>query len=179
MRIPSDPISRHVASISPALGSISASGVTVLLGVDVGERRIGVAVGDASSGRVRALATIRRSDPERDAATLARLADEHGAAEIVVGLPLSLDGSEGPQAAATRRWADEVEPLLGIPLCWRDERRTSVDAEAHLGGLGRGRSGGPPSPAARNAYRARVDREAAAAILRAELDARASVGADR
>ncbi len=149
--------------------------MTALLGLDVGERRIGVAVGDPASGRVRALATIRRGDPEHDAATLRRIAEEHGAAELVVGLPLSLDGSEGPQAAATRRWADEVGPFLRLPVSWRDERGTSVDAEARLGRMGRGRSGGPPSPAARNAYRARIDREAAIAILQAELDARAAV----
>ncbi len=153
--------------------------MTALLGLDVGERRIGVAVGDPASGRVRALATIRRSDPEHDAATLRRMSEEQGAAELVVGLPLRLDGSEGPQAAATRRWAGEVEPFLGLPVSWRDERRTSVDAEARLGSVGRGRSGGPPSPAARNAYRARVDREAAVAILQAELDARAAVQVER
>jgi len=152
--------------------------VTTLVGLDIGERRIGVAVGESSSGRVRALTTIRRRDPERDAATLRRIAEEHGASELVVGLPLSLDGSEGPQAAATRRWADDVEPFLGLPVSWRDERLSSVNAEARLGSVGHGRSGGPPSPAARNAYRARVDREAAAAILQAELVARAAVGAD-
>jgi putative Holliday junction resolvase len=148
--------------------------MTTLLGVDVGQRRIGVAVGDPVSGRVRALSTIRRSDPEHDAATLRRLADEQNATELVVGLPLSLDGSEGPQVVATRRWADEVEPFLRLPVSWRDERHTSVNAEARIGGVGRGRSGGPPSPAARSAYRARVDREAAVAILQAELDARAA-----
>ena len=79
--------------------------MTTLLGLDVGERRIGVAVGESSSGRVRAFATIRRTDPERDAATLRHIAEEQGASELVVGLPLSLDGSEGPQAA--------VDPSLG------------------------------------------------------------------
>jgi putative Holliday junction resolvase len=153
--------------------------MTTLLGLDVGERRIGVAVGDPASGRVRTLATIRRSDPERDAATLRRLAEEQDATELVIGLPLSLDGSEGPQAAATRRWADDVEPFLRMPVSWRDERRTSVDAEARIGTVGRGRSGGPPSPAARNAYRARIDREAALVILQAELDARAAVQVER
>jgi putative Holliday junction resolvase len=151
--------------------------MTTLLGLDVGERRIGVAVADPQSGRVRALATIRRSDPERDAATLRRLAQEHRAAELVVGLPLSLDGSEGPQATATRSWAEAVAPFLPLPVSWRDERRTSVNAEARLGSVGRGRSGGPPSAAAMNAYRARVDREAAVAILQSELDARAAMKA--
>jgi putative Holliday junction resolvase len=153
--------------------------MSTLLGLDVGERRIGVAVGDPASGRVRALTTIRRSDPEHDAATLRRLADEQDADELVVGLPLSLDGSEGPQAAATRRWAEDVEPYLRMPVSWRDERRTSVDAEARIGNVGRGRSGGPPSAVARNAYRARVDREAALSILQAELDARAAVQTER
>jgi putative Holliday junction resolvase len=153
--------------------------VTTLMGLDVGERRIGVSVGDAETGRVCGLATIRRSAPERDGATLQRLIEERGATELVVGLPLNLDGTEGPQAAATRRWAAQIQPFLELPVSWRDERHTSVNAEVRLGRVGRGRSGGPPSPAARNAYRARIDREAAVAILLAEIDARAAVRADQ
>jgi putative Holliday junction resolvase len=151
----------------------------MLVGLDVGERRIGVAIGDSASGSVRGLATIRRRDPERDAMTLRRVISENAATELVIGLPLSLDGTEGTQAAATRRWADQVEPLLRLPVSWRDERGTSAAAEARLGRIARGRSGGPPSAAARNAWRARVDREAAIAILTAELDARAASGVDR
>ena len=106
---------------------------------------------------------------------LRRLADEHGASGLVVGLPLNADGSEGPQAALTRDWATAIEPDLGLPVTFRDERWTSIAAEAALGRPRRGRSGGPPSPAARNRRRADIDREAARRIVQAELDARAGV----
>jgi putative Holliday junction resolvase len=147
-----------------------------LLGIDLGERRIGLATADALSGAVRPLATIARRDTERDAATLGRICAEQRIDELVIGLPLNMDGSEGPQAAATRAWAAEIEAALGIPVAWRDERLSSVDAEARIGRAPRGRAGGAPSNAARNARRARIDREAAAAILQAELDARANAG---
>jgi putative Holliday junction resolvase len=138
----------------------------------VGARRIGVAVGDERTGVARPLATIARGSATHDANRLATLAREHGATELVVGLPLNVDGTEGSQALDIRAWADSVRTELQLEIAWRDERFTSLDAEASLGGMRRGRSGGPPSPHARRAYRARVDRQAAALILQAELDAR-------
>jgi len=150
--------------------------LSTLLGLDVGERRIGVAVGESRTGLVRPLTTLRRAHPRHDADSLRVLARDHGVDELVVGLPLEADGSEGPQALATRVWAAGVEPLLGLAVAWRDERYSSQDAEARLGSPRRGRSGGAPSPAALRAYRARVDREAAALILAAELAARSALG---
>ena len=144
------------------------------LAIDVGERRIGIALGDATTGSVKALTTIRRADPPRDAATIATLAREQGATELVLGLPLNADGSEGEQSRKTRQWAADIAPDVALPINWRDERLTSERAESMAGRPGRGRAGGPPSPAARNAYRARIDRLAAAAIAQAELDARQS-----
>jgi len=146
--------------------------VTRLLGIDLGERRIGLAIADTDTGVVRPLSTIRRADPERDATTLGRVASEQRVDELVVGLPLNMDSSEGTQAAATREWAALIAVALRLPLAWRDERLTSESAECRVGAARRGRSGGPPSSASRNAQRARVDREAAAAIAQAELDAR-------
>jgi putative Holliday junction resolvase len=143
-----------------------------LLGVDVGNRRIGVAVADPASGAVRALTTINRSDAVADATTLRRLATEQSATELIVGLPLRADGSEGEQAQLTREWSAGIEPLLGLPISWRDERHTSQNAEARLGRVRRSHTGAAPTTRSLRAYRARVDREAAAAILQAELDAR-------
>ncbi len=143
-----------------------------LLGIDLGTRRIGVALGDLTTGHARPLVTLSRRDVASDAASIGRLAREHDVAELVVGLPLSLDGSEGPQAASTRSWVDAVAPLTGLRVTWQDERHTSEDAEQRLGGPGRGRAGGPPSAAVLRAYRARVDREAAAVIAQAALDSR-------
>ena len=146
--------------------------MSVLLAVDVGARRIGVAVGDERTGVARPLTTFPRGSAIHDATRLATLAREQGATELVVGLPLNADGTEGSQALETRAWADSVRVELDLEIAWRDERFTSLEAEARLGGMRRGRSGGPPSRDARRAYRARVDRQAAALILQAELDAR-------
>lgn len=148
--------------------------MTRLLAIDLGERRIGLAVADTDSGSVRPLATLRRADDERNARALAHMAQEQRIDELVVGLPLNMDGSEGAQAAVTRAWAAVIAELCGLPVAWRDERMTSVKAEFETGPPARGKGGGPPSAAARDAHRARIDRLAAAAIAQAELDARAA-----
>ena len=150
-----------------------------LLGIDLGDRRIGIAVADPDSRIVLPQATLRRSRRvQDDAVVLARFAAEQRIAALVVGLPLDMDGSEGPQATRTREWAAAIADATSLPLRFRDERLTSVRAEARLGSAGRGSSGGPPSAARRDAYRARVDREAAALILQDELDAGRGAGSE-
>ncbi|MGD8487149.1 MAG: Holliday junction resolvase RuvX [Chloroflexota bacterium] len=146
--------------------------MTVLLGIDLGDRRIGIATGDTTTGMVRPLLTLRRGTPRQDAQAIERIRAERRADALVVGLPLNVDGSEGAQAERTRAWLAAVAPLLTVPLTLRDERRTSAEAELRMGRAPRGRSGGPPSARARQAWRARIDREAAAAIVQRELDAR-------
>jgi putative Holliday junction resolvase len=150
--------------------------VTRLLGIDLGRRRIGVATADTASGQVRPLATLQRSSAEHDRASIARLVAEQHIDELVVGLPLLLDGRLGAQAEETRAWAEATLVPLGLPVAWRDERLTSVRAGQRLGALSRGAAGGPPSALARRAHRARLDREAAALIAQSELDERARSG---
>lgn len=145
-----------------------------ILGLDLGARRIGVAVAD-SGGIAMPLTTLRRAGTVADdAAAIARLLSEQGASEIIVGLPLEAAGQEGPQARITRSWGEAVQVVIEAPLRYRDERLSSHLAEGRLGPMKRGRSGGPPSRTQRDAWRARVDREAAAIILQDELDARAA-----
>ena len=148
--------------------------MTRILGADLGERRIGLAVADRDGGRAVALVTLRRLTPEGEAAAIARIAAEQGADELVVGLPLHASGEAGTQADITRAWVAALEPVVGLTITLRDERFTSHLAEQRLGPMKRGRSGGPPSKTQRDAYRGRVDREAAAIILQDELDARAA-----
>lgn len=153
--------------------------MTRLLGVDLGGRRIGLAVGDPSVGIARPLATIKRGrQVEADAERLRHVIAEQDVTELVVGLPLDMSGGEGEQARSTRTWADEIAALLDIPVALRDERLSSEVAERRLGPAPRGRSGGPPGPTRRATHRARIDREAAAVILQDELDARAAAGLD-
>jgi putative Holliday junction resolvase len=148
-----------------------------ILGADLGERRIGLAVADRDGGRAMALITLRRSTPAQEAAAIARIAMEQEADELVVGLPLHASGATGTQAEITRDWVAALEPLVGLTITLRDERLSSHLAEERLGPMKRGRSGGPPSKTQRDAYRGRVDREAAAIILQDELDARAATQA--
>lgn len=146
-----------------------------ILGIDLGQRRIGLAIADADGLAARSLATINRAPslaPADDAATLARFVAEQGVTELVVGLPLEAGGAPGPMAEAATAWARAVGIELGLPVTLRDERLSSHLAESRLGPMPRGRSGGPPSRTQRDRYRERVDREAAAIILQDELDAR-------
>jgi putative Holliday junction resolvase len=102
-----------------------------ILGIDVGSRRVGVAVADVDGLAARPLSTIalRGRDPEadRDAAfgAIERLVREQGAVEVVVGLPLEANGDHGPMADGARAWAASLEARLGLPVSLRDERLSS------------------------------------------------------
>jgi putative holliday junction resolvase len=146
-----------------------------ILGIDLGERRIGLAIAESDGLSARPLATISRArslDPADDAVALARVVREQRVGELVVGLPLEARGTAGTMAAAATTWATAIGERLGLPVTLRDERLSSHVAESRLGPMPRGRSGGPPSRTQRDRYRERVDREAAAIILQDELDAR-------
>lgn len=147
--------------------------VARVLGVDLGSRRIGLAIADAGIGIARPLATVGRGGAVADdAEAIGRVCREQGVVELVVGLPVEARGSEGEMAQLARTWATAIGEQLGLPVTLRDERLSSYEAERRLGRMPRGRSGGPPSRTQRNAFRARIDREAAAIILQDELDAR-------
>jgi putative Holliday junction resolvase len=149
--------------------------VSATLGIDLGERRIGIAIAEDSEAGALALTTIRRGrDVPSDVRALRALIDEREVERLVIGLPIDAAGHEGPQAQRTREWADGVRAALGdtVAVELQDERLTSHVAESRLGPMPRGRSGGPPTRQQRDAYRARVDREAAAIILQDFLDSR-------
>jgi putative Holliday junction resolvase len=135
------------------------------LGIDLGERRIGLAVLEEPAAP-RGLPTLmRRATTAADSERLRTIAVEGRVTDLVVGLPLHSDGHLSPQATATLRWATEVGASLQLPVIFVDERYSSQRAEASLGRASRGRSGGAPGPARRAARRAAVDREAARLIL--------------
>lgn len=149
--------------------------MTAVLGIDLGEHRIGVAIADGSDVGARPLLTLPRGRSiDADVRALTSLIDTHEIDELVVGLPLEAAGHEGPQAEATRAWIAALRDRLGgrVFITLRDERLTSHLAETRLGPMPRGRSGGPPTRRQRDDYRGRVDREAAAIILQDELDSR-------
>lgn len=133
------------------------------VGLDLGTRRIGVAVSD-DEGRVATPHQVvaRSGDPTSDRARIARIVAEVGAGIVVVGLPLSLDGSLGPAARAALDEASALEEILDVPVTTHDERLTTVTAERQLLGLG--------LDARRR--RRRIDEAAAAVMLQAWLDGR-------
>jgi putative holliday junction resolvase len=147
--------------------------VSRILGVDLGSKRVGLAVAEVGIGIARPLSTVNRGATlDEDVVILERVCHEQGVTELVVGLPIEAKGDEGTMAEAARRWATAVAERLSLPVTMRDERLSSFEAERRLGRMPRGRSGGAPSRTQRNAYRARIDREAASVILQDELDAR-------
>jgi putative Holliday junction resolvase len=148
-----------------------------LLGIDLGDRRIGLAIGEPDSGHVRPLSTIRRTaTPAGDAHAVRRAIEGIRVTEIICGLPLEANGSEGSQARATRAWSEAFAPAIGLPLALRDERLTTHVAESRAPKPRRGRSGGPPTRAQREGRRALIDRLSAAVILEDELAARRAEG---
>jgi putative Holliday junction resolvase len=99
------------------------------LGLDVGERRVGIAISDPTGTVVRPLRTLIRSSRAEDFAVITALVAEHNVELVVVGQPLSLDGSEGPQARRISRYAQRLADQLTVPIVFWDERYTTVAAE--------------------------------------------------
>ncbi len=138
-----------------------------ILGIDVGERRIGVAVSDPDGRLAVPLRIIERRDDESALDELTALAREEGASELVVGHPLSLDGTAGPQARLVEAFAEELAQAAELPVKLWDERLTSVRAER-------------PRPTRRQRARGPRQRKvpkddlAAAVLLQAFLDRRRS-----
>lgn len=132
-----------------------------IIGLDPGERRIGVAVSDPT-GTI--ASPVRYIDTKTDDVDqiLVELCETTGAGTIVVGLPISLDGSEGPSAHRTREFADHVREVTGLNVVLQDERFTSHTAEAAL------ISGGVK----RRARKEKRDQVAAAVMLQSYLDRR-------
>lgn len=135
------------------------------LGVDPGTKRIGIAVSDRSGTIASPLTVLQRSrSKQHDLHELARIAREEEAEVIVVGLPLNMDGSEGPAARAAIAEARRLATLVDVPVELHDERLTTVTADRDMVAAGL------------NAIERRqvVDKIAAAIMLQSWLDARAN-----
>lgn len=131
------------------------------LGVDLGSRRIGVAVSDADGAVASPIEVVIRSGSRHeDHRRLARLAAEWEAGVIVVGLPLSLDGTTGPAAVAVLEEIEQLRAETGLQVESIDERFTTVEAARQL------REAGLDARASRSV----VDKVAAAVLLQAWLD---------
>jgi len=103
-----------------------------ILGLDVGERRVGIAISDSTGTVVRPLQTLVRGSREEDFAVVASLVAEHDVGLVVVGQPLSLNGTEGPQARRVARYMEALATRLPVPVVPWDERFTTVAAHEIL-----------------------------------------------
>jgi putative Holliday junction resolvase len=101
------------------------------LALDVGERRIGVALSDETATLASGLDTVERGGG-REVQAVADLVKLHGAAEVVVGLPLNMDGTAGPQAEKVRTFVAALKRRITVPVVERDERLTTVEAHEIL-----------------------------------------------
>jgi putative Holliday junction resolvase len=131
------------------------------LGIDLGSKRIGVAIGNSDGTLATPFEVVQRSgDRRRDHAAIKALADEAEAGQLVVGLPLKMDGTKGPAALAALEEVEELVTDTGLPVATWDERLTTVTADRDL--MAQGLKAG--------ARRRVVDKVAATVMLQAWLD---------
>ncbi len=109
---------------------------TRLLGVDIGEVRIGIALSDPTGTICTPLTTLNAEGAPGDQERVVELATEHEAEGIVVGLPINMDGSHGPAARKAQAFCRMLRSLTELPVITHDERLTSHEAEARLRAAG-------------------------------------------
>jgi putative Holliday junction resolvase len=136
-----------------------------LLGIDLGTKTIGLALSDVERRIATPLETLKRTKFTPDADAIRRVVDRFGVGGLVVGLPLNMDGTEGPRSQATRAFVRNLKPLVEIPVAFWDERLSTMAVTRTL----------IEADASRDRRGALVDKMAAAYILQGALD-RASPG---
>ena len=134
-----------------------------ILALDVGRKRIGLAITDPLGFTVQPLFTLHRSTPRADVKSIGRVLRKHSVAEIVVGNPLHMSGESSPQAVRTQAFAAELHTAFGLPVHLSDERLTTSEAHRHLHAMGK----------PRQEHQGLVDQVAAVLILEGFLATRA------
>ncbi|MDP2273034.1 MAG: Holliday junction resolvase RuvX [Archangium sp.] len=130
------------------------------LGLDLGTKTIGLAVSDELGITAQGLTTLERRGPRKDLEALAERVTEFTIDRFVIGLPLNMDGSEGPRAEFTRKFGTGLEEATKLPVIYWDERLTSVAAHRALSEIG----------ASRKKRKEVIDQVAAVLILQGWLD---------
>ncbi len=131
-----------------------------LLGLDVGSKTVGMALSDVTRSIATPFDTIRRTKFTADAKTIGEVIESNQVGALVIGLPLNLDGSEGPRAQSTRAFARNLAAYIGVPMMFWDERLSTAAVERHL----------IEADASRKRRAEVIDRMAAAYILQGALD---------
>jgi len=137
-----------------------------IAGLDLGDKTIGVALSDLRRQVATPVEVIRREKFTLDAARLLALLGARGAAGIVLGLPLNMDGTVGPRVQATQAFARNLEKLTPLPICYWDERLSTVAAERAL----------LEADTSRKRRKEVIDQVAAGYILQGALDRMAHMG---
>ncbi len=143
-------------------------GVSRVLALDVGDRRIGLALSDELGYTAQPLFTLHRAGLRKDLKELARTLRRHGVTEIVVGNPLYMSGDLSPQAEKAQAFAEAVRTEFGLPVHLWDERLTTTQAHRHLDDAGHSRAPNAQGVGRKNI----IDQVAAVLILQAFLEAR-------
>ena len=157
----------RLTSTSTPPGHASGTEAGRILALDLGAKRIGVAVSDPLGIIAQGLPTLAATGRKAVMVALAQIVEEQGVVRVVVGLPLRLSGEEGPEALAARTFAAELSGRLHLPVELWDERLTTVQAERTL----------LAGNTRRDRRRQERDRLAAILILQSWLDAHAFSGA--
>jgi len=131
-----------------------------IAGLDLGDKTIGIALSDLRRSVASPIETLRREKFTLDAARLLALLRARGAGAIILGLPLNMDGSEGPRVQSTRAFARNLQPLCDWPIAFWDERLSTVAAERAM----------LEADLSRKQRAERVDNVAASYILQGALD---------
>jgi putative Holliday junction resolvase len=131
-----------------------------VLGLDLGQKRIGIAISDEDASIAFPDGALKSVGPRKDVAAVAALCSERGVGRVVIGLPRHLDGREGPEAEAAREFAAALHRATGLPVETLDERWTTLEAERILHDQGH----------KKKRQRGLVDSVAASIILRTYLD---------
>jgi len=131
-----------------------------LLGLDVGSKTIGMALSDVTRSVATPYDTIRRGKFTADAKTIREVVEKNQVGALVIGLPLNLDGSEGPRAQSTRAFARNLAAHVEVPMVFWDERLSTAAVERHL----------IEADVSRKRRAELVDRMAAAYILQGALE---------
>ncbi|MDE3090514.1 MAG: Holliday junction resolvase RuvX [Chloroflexota bacterium] len=136
------------------------------LGLDIGDRRVGIAFADSDVHLATPVDVLTRSSIDQDARALGELARDYDAVQLVVGLPRNMDGTRGAQVASVVAYAEKLARALNLPVIFWDERLTTVEATRRM------EETGVPSTSARRGKKSRraIDAVAAAVILQDYLD---------
>ena len=143
---------------------VKAHSPSRIVGFDVGDRRIGVALSDPLGFTAQPLFTLHRTNRRADLKAVARVLRKHHVTEAVVGNPLHMSGDQSPQALKAQAFAEELRMEFGITVHLWDERLSTTQAHRHLDDAGRAAIG----------RKNIIDQVAAVLVLQSWLDARAS-----